>query len=284
MAPAAALAFAADAHEHVDRNHLGPLRRLGNRIDPDGALHVDEVAFALDEEMVVIADIGGFWLLSPQITQLRRLPEFDRSAIDRVVRAAASARVAPAEPDPADLPRTRSVRVWQALSLAAAAALAGFVFGELRPTKIATPGAPTEVATTQMANDSFRPVAASRAALENAPISQEFVLDAPHLYARAGNPYVTSEGVDWPDNGLRFAALSRIAADIGLGAVPAFVPVVGMVCAILYRSDREELRRECPRCGKLVKLHDALCMRCGNELDFPDKAIVSETEEEIARA
>ena len=58
-----------------------------------------------------------------------------------------------------------------------------------------------------------------------------FVLDAPHLYDRAGNPYVTSEGVDWPDNGVRFAALSRIAADIGLGAVPAFVPDVVHVLA-----------------------------------------------------
>lgn len=51
-----------------------------------------------------------------------------------------------------------------------------------------------------------------------------FVLDAPHLFARPGNPYLAPGGSDWPDNGLRFAALSRIAADIGLGAVPSFVP------------------------------------------------------------
>lgn len=53
-----------------------------------------------------------------------------------------------------------------------------------------------------------------------------FVLDVPHLYARPGNPYVTTEGVDWPDNGVRFAALSRVAADIGRGLVAAFVPDV----------------------------------------------------------
>lgn len=53
-----------------------------------------------------------------------------------------------------------------------------------------------------------------------------FVLDVPHLYARPGNPYVTAEGVDWPDNGVRFAALSRMAADIGHGLVAAFVPDV----------------------------------------------------------
>ncbi|MGH6716450.1 MAG: glycogen synthase GlgA, partial [Bradyrhizobium sp.] len=53
-----------------------------------------------------------------------------------------------------------------------------------------------------------------------------FALDAPHLFARPGNPYVSTEGTDWPDNGPRFAALARMAADIGLGAVPTFVPDV----------------------------------------------------------
>jgi starch synthase len=51
-----------------------------------------------------------------------------------------------------------------------------------------------------------------------------FVLDAPHLFARPGNPYLTPDGTDWPDNALRFAALARMAADIGLGSVPSFVP------------------------------------------------------------
>src|ERR1700748_3197844 len=31
-----------------------------------------------------------------------------------------------------------------------------------------------------------------------------FVLDAPHLFARAGNPYVGPDGADWPDNTMRF--------------------------------------------------------------------------------
>ena len=51
-----------------------------------------------------------------------------------------------------------------------------------------------------------------------------FVLDAPHLFSRAGNPYLRVDGADWPDNALRFAALARIAADIGLGFVSSFVP------------------------------------------------------------
>lgn len=53
-----------------------------------------------------------------------------------------------------------------------------------------------------------------------------FALDAPHLYDRAGNIYLGPDGLDWPDNAMRFAALARAGADIGLGAVPAFEPEV----------------------------------------------------------
>ena len=55
------------------------------------------------------------------------------------------------------------------------------------------------------------------------------------------------------------------------------LPVIGLVAALLYRSERDELRRQCPSCGKVLKLHDALCMRCGAELDFPDVAIEPES-------
>ena len=51
-----------------------------------------------------------------------------------------------------------------------------------------------------------------------------FVLDAPHLFASGGNPYLSPVGLDWPDNGLRFASLARMAADIGCGAVQTFIP------------------------------------------------------------
>ncbi len=54
------------------------------------------------------------------------------------------------------------------------------------------------------------------------------------------------------------------------------VPFIGLACALLYRWDNDELRRECPGCGKVVKLHDALCTRCGTELEFPETAIASE--------
>ena len=59
--------------------------------------------------------------------------------------------------------------------------------------------------------------------------------------------------------------------------ISLFVPVLGPVGALLYRSERDELRRQCPECGKVVKLHDQLCTRCGAELYFPDVAIAPES-------
>lgn len=60
--------------------------------------------------------------------------------------------------------------------------------------------------------------------------------------------------------------------------ISGIVPVIGLAAALLYRWDRNELRRECPGCGNVVKLHDALCTRCGTELDFPEVAIASEAD------
>jgi starch synthase len=84
-----------------------------------------------------------------------------------------------------------------------------------------------------------------------------FVLDAPHLFARPGNPYVSPDGVDWPDNARRFAALGRTAAAIGQGAIPAFVPHVvhahdwqaALAPAFLHYSLR-------PRPGSIMTVHN----------------------------
>jgi starch synthase len=83
------------------------------------------------------------------------------------------------------------------------------------------------------------------------------VLDAPHLFARPGNPYVTPGGADWPDNGLRFAALARMAAEIGQGAIPSFVPEVvhahdwqaGLAPAYLHYGHR-------PRPATVMTVHN----------------------------
>jgi hypothetical protein len=58
--------------------------------------------------------------------------------------------------------------------------------------------------------------------------------------------------------------------------ISACVPILGLLTAICYRWDDRELRRQCPGCGRVVKLHDALCTRCGTELEFPETAIASE--------
>jgi hypothetical protein len=57
--------------------------------------------------------------------------------------------------------------------------------------------------------------------------------------------------------------------------ISGLVPLFGLLAAIFYRWEDRELRRQCPGCGRVVKLHDALCTRCGTELEFPDQAIAS---------
>ena len=83
------------------------------------------------------------------------------------------------------------------------------------------------------------------------------VLDAPHLYARPGNPYLGADGKDWPDNALRFAALAHVAADIGGGVIAGYRPDVvhahdwqaGLAPAYLhYRGG--------PRPGTVMTVHN----------------------------
>ena len=59
--------------------------------------------------------------------------------------------------------------------------------------------------------------------------------------------------------------------------ISAAIPVLGLLAAVLYRFETDEVRRQCPRCGRIVKLHDQVCMRCGMDMDFPDQAIEPES-------
>jgi starch synthase len=52
------------------------------------------------------------------------------------------------------------------------------------------------------------------------------VIEAAALYDRPGNPYVGPDGWDWPDNWKRFAALSWVAAELGMGMVEGYHPQV----------------------------------------------------------
>ncbi|WP_230530913.1 glycogen synthase GlgA [Microvirga roseola] len=84
-----------------------------------------------------------------------------------------------------------------------------------------------------------------------------FVIDAPHLFERPGSPYVAPDGQDWPDNTRRFATLGRIAADLGHGLAPGFMPDVihahdwqaGLAPAYLHFSGR-------PRPGIVMTVHN----------------------------
>ena len=106
-----------------------------------------------------------------------------------------------------------------------------------------------------------------------------FALDAPHLFDRPGNPYLGPDGADWPDNARRFAALARVGADIGLGAIGAFRPDVvhahdwqaGLVPAYLRYSGRDGP-------GSMITIHNLAFQ--GHfpvslfwELGLPDEAL-----------
>ena len=59
--------------------------------------------------------------------------------------------------------------------------------------------------------------------------------------------------------------------------ISGLLPVAGLVAALLYRFERDELRRQCPGCGRVVKAYDALCTRCGTELEYPEVLIEPES-------
>ena len=51
------------------------------------------------------------------------------------------------------------------------------------------------------------------------------LLEAPHLYTRVGGgPYLDAAGNDWPDNHLRFGALSWVGAEIAMGRLGEWQP------------------------------------------------------------
>jgi starch synthase len=52
-----------------------------------------------------------------------------------------------------------------------------------------------------------------------------WLVDAPHLYDRkGGGPYLGLDGTDWPDNHLRFGALSWVGAQLAMGRIGSWKP------------------------------------------------------------
>ncbi len=84
-----------------------------------------------------------------------------------------------------------------------------------------------------------------------------YTLVAPHLYARKGGLYTDKNGVDYPDNAFRFAALAWVGAEIGQGALADFLPDVlhahdwqaALAPAYLHYSGR-------PRPATVVTIHN----------------------------
>ncbi|HEY1355619.1 MAG TPA: hypothetical protein VGF09_04825 [Solirubrobacterales bacterium] len=48
------------------------------------------------------------------------------------------------------------------------------------------------------------------------------------------------------------------------------VPLLGLFAVILYRTEKNEPERQCPTCGKAVKLYVQVCPRCGTDLYLPE--------------
>ena len=59
------------------------------------------------------------------------------------------------------------------------------------------------------------------ARLNDVPV---YLIEAPELYGREGNPYTDGDGLDWPDNPMRFALLSWIAARFADGIIENWRP------------------------------------------------------------
>ena len=53
-------------------------------------------------------------------------------------------------------------------------------------------------------------------------------------------------------------------------AVGLVLPLLGLIAAILYRSEKSEPERRCPRCGAVHKLYVQVCRRCGEDMYLPD--------------
>jgi len=66
--------------------------------------------------------------------------------------------------------------------------------------------------------------------------------------------------------------------------VSGCIPFLGLLAAICFRWEGRELRRHCPGCGRVLRLHDAVCTVCGEELAFPEVALASAESARARRA
>jgi hypothetical protein len=50
--------------------------------------------------------------------------------------------------------------------------------------------------------------------------------------------------------------------------------VFGLIAVFLFRFEKDEPERRCPRCGAVQKLYVQVCRRCGEDLYLPDPSEV----------
>lgn len=108
-----------------------------------------------------------------------------------------------------------------------AGALPGALAGQGVDMRVLLPGYPSVKATGEVVRryDDLMGGAA-RVVSAEAHGLRLYVLDAPHLFDRAGGPYLDAQGRDWPDNPERFAALCQVAADLAVDGAGGWVPDV----------------------------------------------------------
>ena len=56
--------------------------------------------------------------------------------------------------------------------------------------------------------------------------------------------------------------------------VGTVLPGLGLIAVILFRGEKSEPERQCPRCHKVVKLYVQVCPRCGEDLYLPEPSEV----------
>lgn len=51
--------------------------------------------------------------------------------------------------------------------------------------------------------------------------------------------------------------------------VGSILPLLGLIAVVLYRNEKNEPERQCPTCGRILKLYVQVCPTCGTDLYLP---------------
>jgi hypothetical protein len=57
-------------------------------------------------------------------------------------------------------------------------------------------------------------------------------------------------------------------------AIGTVLPILGLLAALFYRSEKAEPERRCPTCNNVLKLYVQVCPRCGTDLYMPEPSEV----------